>query len=163
MALSLGLHAQAELRLPGRAPATFARTLGDGRPLGFQVETRGSGTPRLSLVARPAAVERLLRPPGASTWQAAVRRRSIPGAALLERLIDARLRLVRADQYQAFLANPYPSGRNRTVYVYETAAASHATVARSDSDAGGNGLVVALVALGSIAAAGAALVLWAHS
>jgi hypothetical protein len=164
------------LRFPGRPSSArggrisgttvfFARTVGDGEPLSFRVDVRGGGgPPQLRLVARPAPVARLLRPPGAATWRVAVRRRRIPGRALLERLIDTRMRLVRADQYQSFLSNPDPGGRNRTVYVYETKAAPSPTPAASaQPESGGNVLLVTLVVVGSIAAAGAAVVTWAHS
>ena len=40
------------------------------------------------------------------------------------------MQLVRADQYQGFLSNPDQLGRNRTVYVYETAAGARAARGR---------------------------------
>ena len=154
---------EGELRVGGGSPVSFARTLGDGRPLSLRVAARGAGAPKLRLVARPTPVERLLRPPGTATWAAAARRRGIPGAALLERLIDTRMRLVRADQFQAFLSNPDSNGRNRTVYVYETTAAPRATTAPPRGRSSGNALLVALVVVGAIAAAGVTAVAWAHS
>lgn len=161
------LHVEGELRVDGSQPVTFARTLGDGRPLSFEVSARGGGTPKLDLRAWPVPVVRELRPPGAATWSAAARRRNIPAAALLERLMETRLRLVRADQYQAFLSDPDPDGRARAVYELRTTAA-HAprpTVSRASSDDGGgtNALVVVLAVAGSVALAGGGLVLWAHS
>jgi hypothetical protein len=144
----------------------FAATLGDRAPLSLTVEVRGGGTPRLRLVARPAPVVRGLAPPGAQTWKGAARRRRLPVRLLLDRLIDTRMQLVRADQYQSFLANPDPQGRNRTVYVYETTAAPapRASSGSSDSSSGGaSALLVALVIAGSVLGAGAAVVAWAHS
>jgi hypothetical protein len=144
----------------------FAVTLGDRAPLSLTVEVRGGGAPRLRLLARPAPVVRGLAPPGAPTWKAAARRRRLPVRLLLDRLIDTRMQLVRADQYRSFLANPDPQGRNRTVYVYETTAASLPRVSSGSSDsssAGGSALLVALVVAGSVLAAGAAVVAWAHS
>jgi hypothetical protein len=168
---------EGELRFP-RPPAevrggtmhgstvAFAATLGDRGPSSLTVEARGGSVPRLRLLARPAPVVRGLAPPGATTWKAAARRRRLPVRLLLERLIDTRMQLVRADQYQSFLANPDPQGRNRTVYVYETTAAPapRASSGASDSSSGGTSpLLVALVIAGSVLGAGAAVVAWAHS
>ena len=84
------LRVDGELTLPGQAPVSFSRTLGDGRPLSFQVEGHGSGTPKVHLLAQPVAVVRLLRPPGAATWVEVVRRRSLPAPFLLRRLLETR-------------------------------------------------------------------------
>ena len=74
------------------------------------------------------------------------------------------MQLVRSDQYQAFLANPDIGGRNRTVYVYETAGARRVAAAPTRQQPGGNGWLVVLLAVGGSAlAGGAALVGWAHS
>jgi hypothetical protein len=168
---------EGELRFP-TAPASagggtlrgrdvsFAASLGDEQPLSLRVVVRGGGTPRLRLVATPAHVVRGLRPPGAPTWSAAERRRRLPARALLARLIDMRMQFVRADQYRAFLSNPDQLGRNRTVYVYETAAALPVHAAGASDGGSGSGtspFVVVLAVAASLAAAGAALVLWAHS
>ena len=73
-------------------------------------------------------------------------------------------RLVRADQYGSFLENPDPNGPGRAVYVYETVAAPAPSVAPPEDDGGGTSTVlIALVAFGSVALAGGAVVLWAHS
>ena len=168
---------EGELRFP-RPPAAvrggtlrgnrvaFAATLGDRGPLSLTVDVRGGGTPRLRLTARPAPVVRELLPPGAPTWKEAARRVRLSVRLLLDRLIDTRMQLVRADQYQSFIANPDQQGRNRTVYLYETTAAPtpRASAGTSDSSSGGEGaLLVALVIAGSVLAAGAAVVAWAHS
>jgi hypothetical protein len=75
------------------------------------------------------------------------------------------MQLVRSDQYRAFLSNPDARGSNDTIYVYESAARVVASgpAALEGGDAGTSGLVVALVVAGSILAAGAALVAWAHA
>ena len=104
------LRVQGELALPGQAPVSFDRTLGDGQPLSFQVEARGQGVPKVHLQARPAAVVRELRPPGASTWAAALSRSAQPVEEVVHRLMTTRLQIVRADQFQSFLAEP---GRGR--------------------------------------------------
>ena len=160
------LRVEGELTLPGQAPVSFSRTLGDGRPLSFRVEAHGSGTPKVHLLAQPVAVVRLLRPPGAATWVEAVRRRSLPAPFLLRRLLETRMRLVRADQYRSFLSNPDVDGRNRSVYEYATVARSSAPSLQALPSHGGGGtsaLIVLGIALGSLALAGGGLVLWAHS
>ena len=160
------IRVEGELRLPGQAPVPFSRTLGDGQPLGFRVEAHGSGTPHVRLLARPVPVVRLLRPPGAATWVDAVRRRRLPAAFLLRRLLETRMRLVRADQYQSFISDPDADGRSRSVYEYETVAASalpRAAPASSDGGGGTSPLLMVAIALGSAALAGGGLVLWAHS
>ena len=117
--ISAPLQVQGDLTLPGQAPVRFDRTLGDGRPLSFTVEASGTGTPKVHLEARPAPVVRLLQPPaGAATWAAAVRRNPPPAAQLVLRLMTTRLQLVRADQFQSYLADPDADGRSRTVYEY---------------------------------------------
>ena len=169
------LEVQGVLRFP-RAPVaasgatlhgrtvSFSTVLGDAGPLARRVVVQGGGTPRLRLVARPARLVRALAPPGASTWAAAEGRHSIPASLLLRRLVAARMQLVRADQYQAFVANPDPSGRSRTVYVYESSAAPAPKAVPAESGSGGSGgLVLAAALVGTVLALGAALVLWAHS
>jgi hypothetical protein len=161
------IHVEGELRLPGARPARFSGTLGDGEPLGMRVHAEGSGRAWVRLRAWPVPVTRLLRPPGASTWTAAIERRPLPGAFLLHRLLQTRMQMVRADQYHTFLSNPDADGRNRIVYDYEIAAARQRLAApapKPDSGGGGGGaLVVLLVVGGSLLGAGAALVAWAHS
>ena len=159
------LRVEGELRLPGQAPVSFSRTLGDGRPLSFRVAARGGGTPKVHLLVRPSPVVRLLRPPGAETWVQAVRRRSLPAPFLLRRLIETRMRLVRADQYQSFLSDPDVDGRSRSVYEYDTVAASASPgVSAAPGDVGGgtSALLVVAITLGSVVLAGGGLVLWAH-
>jgi hypothetical protein len=156
------LRVEGELRAGGE-PVTFSRVLGDGQPLSFEVHAQGSGEPKLDVEARPAPVVGLLRPPGASTWGAAIRRRTMPPAALLARLIGARFRLIRADQYQTFLADPDSDGRSRAVYHYELAAAASNHVVVPGGGDGSDALLIVLVVLGSLVVAGGGLVAWAHS
>jgi hypothetical protein len=159
------IRIEGELGLAGSRPVAFATTLGDGRPLGIRVHADGSGRPDVRLRAWPVAPVRLLTPPGASTWRAAQRRRHLPAAFLLQRLLETRLRMVRADQYETYLANPDADGRNRAVYVYETAAERARAVApATEQGSGGSGTIVLVLALlGSVLAAGVALAAWAHS
>jgi hypothetical protein len=154
-----------ELRVPGQKAVRFDRVLGDGRPLSLEVHARGAGKPSVQLEASPAPVMNLLRPPGASNWGAAIRRRSIRPADLLSRLIGARFRLVRADQFQTFLADPDSDGRSRATYEYETVAARaprHVAVPVKDGS-GSDALLVALLIVGSLVVVGGGLVVWAHS
>jgi hypothetical protein len=159
------LRVEGALEFPGSTPVAFGRVLGDGEPLSFEVHAEGSGEPELSLLARPVAPERLLRPPGASTWAEAIRRRRIPAAELLSRLLGARLRLVRADQYETFLADPDADGRSRATYAYELTAAHPPQQASTPTSGGGgtDALLIALVVVGCIVLAGGGLVAWAHS
>jgi hypothetical protein len=160
------LRVEGELRLPNQAPVTFDRTLGDGQPLSFQVEARGQGVPKIHLQARPAPVVRELRPPGAATWAGALSRNPPPVEELVHRLMTTRMQLVRADQFQSFLADPDADGRTRSVYEYETVAVkSHrvaAAPASPDGD-GGDALLIILAVIGSVVVAGGGLVAWAHS
>jgi hypothetical protein len=160
------LRVEGELRLPNQAPVTFDRTLGDGQPLSFQVEARGQGVPKIHLQARPAPVVRELRPPGAATWAGALSRNPPPVGELVHRLMTTRMQLVRADQFQSFLADPDADGRTRSVYEYETVAVkSHrvaAAPASPDGD-GGDALLIILAVIGSVVVAGGGLVAWAHS
>lgn len=172
------LRVEGELRFPAAVEETantrrpegrvvrFGFVLGDGRPLTQRIEVRGGGgDPRLRLEARPDSVLRGLKPPGgAPSWVAAAARRRLDPDALLRRLIDTRMELVRADQFQAFLANPDPVGSDRTVYVYATSSAAARATASSSGGSAGNGPLMALLAVGgAVLAAGAALVAWAHS
>jgi hypothetical protein len=160
------LRVQGELTLPGQPPVSFDRTLGDGQPLSFQVEARGPGVPKIHLQARPAPVIRELRPPGAATWAAALSRKSQPVDEVVHRLMTTRLQLVRADQFQSFLADPDSDGHARSVYEYETVSVKPHRVAAapaSQDDGGSDALLIVLALIGSVAVAGGGLVAWAHS
>jgi hypothetical protein len=160
------LRVQGELTLPGQAPVSFDRTLGDGQPLSFQVEARGQGVPKVHLQARTAPVVRELRPPGASTWAAALSRSPQPVAKVVHRLMTTRMQLVRADQFQNFLADPDADGRARSVYEYETVAVKPHRVAAapaSEESERSDALLIVLAVIGSVALAGGGLVAWAHS
>jgi hypothetical protein len=160
------LRVQGRLELPGQAPVTFDRTLGDGRPLSFQVEARGQGVPKIHLQARPAPVVEDLRPPGASTWVAALSRKAPPVAEVVHRLMTTRMELVRADQFQSFLADPDSDGRARSVYEYETVAVKphrEAAAAAPQDDGGTDALLIAVAVIGSVALLGGGVVAWAHS
>jgi len=122
--------------------------------------------PKIHLQARPAPVVRELRPPGASTWAAALSRKAPPVADVVHRLMTTRMELVRADQFQSFLADPDADGHARSVYEYETVAVkSHraAAAAGPQDDGGTDALLIAVVVIGSVALLGGGVVAWAHS
>jgi hypothetical protein len=138
--------------------------LGDGQPLSLEVHAKGGGEPEFEVRASPAAVVNLLRPPRARTWAEAIRRRPIPGSELLGRLLGSRLRLVRADQFQTFLANPDADRRSRAVYDYKRVGSTvPKSVVRPETGGDGNVLLVVLVLVGSVVALGGGLVAWARS
>jgi hypothetical protein len=162
------LRVEGALHAGSGKPVRFSGMLGDGEPLALVVHAPGDGTPHVRLTATPVFVEQLLRPPGgAPTWTTALKRHRLPAPFLLKRLLESRMRLVRADQYQSFLSNPDADGRSRSVYVYETAKAPRRQAAATpsgDEESGGGGPLVLLLAIGgAIAAAGAGVVAWAHS
>ena len=71
---------------------------------------RGQWRRRAAAAARGPAGQCRPRPDAAcsvpASWSAAVARRPLGADALLERLIDTRMELVRSDQFQGFLSNP---------------------------------------------------------
>ena len=167
------LRVEGELRFPSAPSAAsggtlhgrtvrFSFVLGDEQPLTRRIEVTGGGEPRLHLDARPEPVVRGLTPPGnARSWTAAG---PLPARALLERLVNTRMELVRADQFEAFLSNPDTLGRNRTVYVYETSAVARGGAGGSSGESDGDDALMLLLAVGgSVLAAFAGLVAWAHS
>ena len=105
----------------------------------------------------------LLRPPGAPTWAAAIRRRAVSPAELLSRLLGSRLRLVRADQYKTFLADPDSDGRSIAVYEYASVATQPPRVVPGSDEGGSDALLIALLIVASVVVVGGGLVAWAHS
>jgi hypothetical protein len=84
------------------------------------------------------------------------------GRALLALATRAGLTFARARQYEAFLANPDPTGRTSTTYVFRTAAPP-APVAAAHTPNGRSWQTDLLVAAGLLAALAAAAVVWARS
>ena len=156
---------EGEFRVGSGAPVSFSRVLGDGQPLSLTLHAAGTGRPTVHLRGWPAPVVNLLKPPGGASWAAAVRRHALSSRDLLRRLLGTRMRLVRADQYQTFLADPDADGRSRAVYEYETVSARppRRSLATAGSGGGTNMLLVVLAVAGALAAAGGGLVLWARS
>ena len=111
-------------------------------------------------VPDPAAI---LRPPGAGDWLDLGRSGRLPGGRGATRLAASRLLAAAlAGQFQEFLANPDTSGVARTSYRYAIAARPQPAAAES-TGAGHAWPVAVAVALGFVATAAGALVLWAHS
>jgi hypothetical protein len=112
-----------------------------------RTQIRGSG--RIDLRAEPIEHVDAVTPAG--------------GRTLLREAIRATLVLARANQYEAFLGNPDPSGSSRTVYAYRTASAPHAAPIAAVGHRQRTWVETALLvaALAAVLAAGAAL--WARS
>ena len=105
----------------------------------------------------------LLRPPGARRWLDLARSGGLAGGRKGARLAVSRLLAAAlALQFQEFLANPDQNGVTRTAYRYRLGERPQATAVKASGRSPGWPVAVA-VALGLIAAAGGALVLWAHS
>jgi hypothetical protein len=120
-------------RLLGAAPVTIA----------------AHGAVRLT--ARPVPPLALLRPPRLS------------GRALLERVTLAVLGIARARQYDTYLGNPDPTGRNRTTYVYRSAKQQRPVTAATPTPVRDHAVRTLLVVAALLAAAALGVVVWARS
>jgi hypothetical protein len=118
---------------------------------------------KLRLVVTPVPPERLLTPPGTSTWAEAARRGRMPRSQLLERVSRIRLALARALQYQTFLANPDVIGGAHAVYVYETAMKTASPPSASPDKGDGSAWQAVLFAALAVVGAAGLVVLWANS
>lgn len=154
-----------------RGGIAFRARLGDGNPLRLAVRVRGRaralGLPEVSLEVVPELEVSSLRPPRGGTWRRAVSGGLVraDGRAMLRTTIDTILRVALARQYQTFLSNPDAFARfrsDRTVYRYRSAPAT-ATIAPAPPKDSGGILMPVLLGIGGVLAAGAALVVWAHS
>jgi hypothetical protein len=106
----------------------------------------------ISLTVEPVPPLALLRsPPGLS------------GRALLRRVTLALLGIARARQYDAYLGNPDPTGRNRTTYVYRSAKRPLPVVAAAPAPVPGNGGRTLLLVAALLAAATVGVAAWARS
>jgi hypothetical protein len=122
-------------RLLGAAPVTIA----------------ARGAVHLSVEAVPSLA--LLQPsPGLS------------GRALLRRATLALLGVARARQYNAFLGNPDPTGRNRTIYAYVSSTRPSPVAVATPAPARGGSVSRALLVLAALLAAAAlAVFAWSRS
>ena len=150
------------LRLDGR--------VGAGAPARLVVRLRGQAAnlaaPKLVLRATPVRDVPGLRPPRGGSWVRALRRRLVEpdGRRFLAVACQAFLRLARTTQYQTYLLNPDVANApasSRAVYIYSTAVTPRVALPRG-ADSGLGALATAAVVIGSVLAAGALVVLWAH-
>jgi hypothetical protein len=135
-------------------PLLVTGTVG-GREVDAIVEgrlvVRGGGPVRLTVT--PASPGRLLFAPTAG----------LSGRQLLTRVTKAALTVARMRQYEAFLGNPDPSGRNETRYVYRTATRPTPPPVAVVGGTERNWASTIAVAAGLLLAAGGALFLWSKS
>jgi hypothetical protein len=157
-----------------RVPAgvAFTARLGDRRPLQLTDNVRGQARalrlPTLSVTARPVSDISTLRPPRGDTWREAIARGlvRVRGRPMLRTTIDTILRLALVRQYNTFLLNPdgFPrAAADQTVYNYRTAPSPPAVVSTPPEGSDDGVLVPILLSVGGVLAAGAFLVVWAHS
>lgn len=145
---------------------TFTVELGDGRPLTRTLTFHASATdtrpPVVQLKVDTVLPRRTLTPPGgAQSWLDYARRGS-DSTKLLVAAEYAFLRAARAYQYDTYLKNPTLAGGNSVAdFTYVTAAPR--VVARAGGSHGLGTLAIVLIAAGSVVAAGALVVWWAHS
>jgi hypothetical protein len=136
-----------------RAPLVVTGTVG-----GRRVETVVAGravipaSGRIRLAVRPDSRLRL----------GDLSRRS--GRELLELASALSLQAARIRQYQSFLGNPDPVGRNETVYVYRTSARPAAPAAAAVAHHDGRGWAATAGTIAAlVAAAFGGLVIWSRS
>jgi hypothetical protein len=126
---------------PEHATATIALT----------GSVRDAAYPHASLTAEPSAA--------AAIANQTVRGNPRAAADAAGRLL---LRLARARQYDAFLANPAPGGEVHAVYQFRTVAQAPPAVVPAPASDGRPGVLPAAVVVLSLLGVGALVVLWAH-
>jgi hypothetical protein len=134
-----------------RAPLEVSGTVG-GRRISALV------TDRL-VVHAVGAVRLTVRPVRPSFPPAA----GLSGRALLARVTAKLLTLARVRQYEAFLGNPDPTGRNATSYRYVTAVRPRRIATAEPVPRGRDWTATAAIAVGVAAALGVATVAWSRS
>jgi hypothetical protein len=107
----------------------------------------------LRLTVTPEAPHRLLDAPAAG----------LSGRQLLARVTRVALTLARVRQYQMFLGNPDPTGKNETTYLYRTAARPAPPPVTVVPTAHRDWTTTIAVAAGLLLAAIAALLTWSRS
>jgi hypothetical protein len=127
----------------------------DGRRLDTVLENRMtlSASGPVHVTVTPLNPDRLLGAPLAG----------LSGRRLLDRVTRTALTLARLRQYQTFLGNPDPSGRNGTTYVYRTAARPVAPPPAIVHTAKRSWPLTLAVAAGILLALGASAVVWSRS
>jgi hypothetical protein len=137
----------------GGRTARVDTTLGGGQPPSRVVAMHGEGRVTIALDAAFERDRRKLLPTAGELASS-----SDPLLALQTALARTAVTL----QFQQYLASPKPGGASTTTYRYETARRTAAAPAQSGGDAGPSALLLALIAIGALAALGALTVLWAH-
>ena len=158
---------QVELSVPGGAAGpvrAHARATADRSPSASR--RADSGEPKVLLRVQPGArraAARARRGPGPGRPRSGSA--GFPAALLLRRLFEARMRLVRADQYQSFLADPDADrAEPRGLRLRDRRGGAGSGGGSPASTGGGSDvLLVVLVVAGSVVAAAGGLVVWAHS
>jgi hypothetical protein len=87
----------------------------------------------------------------------------LTGRQLLQRAARASLTIARVRQYDTFLGNPDPTGPNRTVYTFRSAAPPHPTAVAAVHAPERDWRTTIAVAAGLLLATAGALVAWAKS
>jgi hypothetical protein len=136
----------APLRVTGTAGGRKVDAVVEGR---LTVDGRGP----LRLTVTPETPHRLLDAPPAG----------LSGRQLLARVTRAALTLARVRQYQMFLGNPDPTGKNETTYLYRTAARPAPSPVAVVPTAHRDWTTTIAVAAGLLLAAIAALFTWSRS
>jgi hypothetical protein len=114
--------------------------------------------PRTITVTGPATVALSVEPVPPASLRETARNPDWNGT------LRTSLTLARVRQYLSFLANPDPLGQLEARYLYRTVAAPGPPPAPpAPQDEGLAAWLVALIAAGSVAAAGGLAVLWANS
>jgi hypothetical protein len=105
------------------------------------------------LTVEPVPPQALLNPPT-----------GLSGRALLQRVTLALLGVARARQYNTYLGNPDPTGRNRTSYAYRSAARPAPTAAPAPLRAPGRDWTRTLLVVAAlVGGAAVGLVVWTRS
>ena len=145
--VATGVRVVVPLRVTGTIGAHKVDVVVEGERL----TVHAGGAVRLTVT--PVIPERLLNAPTSG----------LSGRQLLDRATRADLTLARMRQYQMFLGNPDPTGRNETTYLYRSAARPTpppiAVVPATKRD----WTTTIAVAAGLLFAAAGALVVWSRS
>ena len=146
------LHITGRISVAGGRTARVDATLGGDQPRSRVVVVRGEGRVTIALDAAFERDRRKLLPTADELASA--------GDPLVA-LQTALARTTVALQFQQYLASP-KAGATRTTYRYATARVAAAPPASSGGDDGPDALLLALIAIGGLAALVGLTVLWAH-
>ena len=145
--VATGVHVVVPLRVTG----TVGGHRVDAVVEGDRLSVHAGGSIRLTVT--PVIPVRLLNDPTSG----------LSGRQLLDRATRADLTLARMRQYQTFLGNPDPSGRNETTYLYRSAARPTPPPVAVAPATKRDWTTTIAVAAGLLFAAAGALVVWSRS